>query len=117
MRWKIFYTDGSTFSSADGNPSEVAIKPVAIIHTEDGRCGRRVLKLMDWYRFDEEAGRWFDCDAYSILLELARKGRIIALCGQYQTEAEFQEILIASHNDEFVPRISPNEPPHPAWKE
>lgn len=115
-RWKIWYCDGSTFSSADGQPSDAPCKDVACINVEDGRCGRRRLRMMDWYRWDEDAGRWFECEQFDVLLHLTRHGTVTAKRGAYMPEKEFEKLLIASHEDTFVPTVSPKDPPHEAWK-
>lgn len=115
-KWKIFFADGTTFDSDQGSPAEAPPKPVAVILTEDGRCGRRVLKLMDWYRWSEQDDRWYDCEAFDVLFALAEHGTVTARRGVYMLEAEFEKILISAHNDAFVPRVRPVEPPHPAWR-
>ena len=116
MKWKIWFTDGSSFDSSDGHPEQAPCKDVALMHVEDGRCGRRVLKFMDWYRWDNRAKRWFEGTEFDVLLHLTRNGYVVARRGGYMPEAEFQKILIEAHEDDFIPAISPGEPPHIAWK-
>jgi len=114
-RWKIFYCDGTTFDSSQGEPNDAPCREVAVIHTEDGRCGRRLLYGSDWYRWMDE-GIWAKGESFDMLFALANNGHVIARKGGYQTEAEFEKNLIRAHQDDFVPRISPDEPAHPAWK-
>ena len=120
-KWKIFFCDGTTATSDDGTPQEVLKKNkgkrIAIINMEDGRCGRRRLRETDVYRWDEEADRWFNCNESDIWLQIYEKGYVIARQGGYLTDDAYQEILIASHEDTFVPAISPKEPAHVAWHE
>ena len=115
-KWKIFYADGTTFDSGQGTPQDAPAKDVGVLVQEDGRCGRRILKFMDWFRWDVSAGRWFDCEQFDVLFYLTRHGTVTALRGQYMPEAKFQKILIAAHDDDFIKAISPGEPAHPAWK-
>lgn len=115
-RWKLFFTDWDTFSSADGLPAEAPCKTVQIIVQEDGRCGRRILKFMDWYRWSDEHDRWFECEQYDVLFHLAMHGSIIARKGEYMAEAAFQDILVRAYEDPFIRPVSPADPPHPAWK-
>ena len=116
MRWKIYFVDGDTFSSEDGSPNEAPLKGVAVITVEDGRCGRRVLKYCDWYRYDHDYDRWFDCTEFDVLLHLTRHGSVVARRGQYMADDAFEKILIAAHDDPFIKAFSPDEPPHPAWR-
>lgn len=117
MSWKVFYSDGSTFSDRDGGPSEAPKSGVQVVHVEDGRCGRRVLKLVDYYVWSPTLTRWIDCaDAPSVLLRASREPWVVVLYGEYLREAEFEKILIAAHEDDYVPAVSPSEPPHPAWR-
>lgn len=116
-KWKIFYTDGDTFDSSQGGPEEsFCEKPVAVIVQEDGRCGRRILKFMDWYRWSSEHERWFDCEQFDVLQALCKQKSVIARRGEYMAEEAFQKILIAAHDDPFIKAVSPSEPPHPAWR-
>ncbi len=116
LRWKIFYSDGTVFSSDEGPPEDAPSRSVAVIAQEDGHWGRRLLKLTDWYRFDAAADRWFDCDAFDVLFALSRQGAVIARRGEYMPEAVFERVLIAAHEDTFVPAVTPSGSPHEAWR-
>lgn len=117
MRWKIWYSDGSTFSDADGTPDEAPKSGVQVIHVADGRCGRRVLKLVDYYVWAPSLSRWLDCvDSASAILRMSREAWSIILRGEYLLEADFEKILIASHEDNYIPSVSPGDPPHEAWR-
>lgn len=115
--WKIYYTDGTSFTDQDGSPEDAPAKGVALVLQQEGRCNRRVLKLRDWYRWCPRHNRWFECDEYDVLKELDNYGKVVARHGEYMLEADFEKILIASHSDPYIERISPKEPPHPAWGE
>lgn len=115
-KWKIFYADGSTFDSSQGGPGDAPARGVAIVQVEDGSRGRRTLRMQDWYRWCPAADRWFDGDAWSVLRELTRHGQVIALPGEYMLEADFEQIMIAAHEDRFIAPISPDTPAHPAWR-
>lgn len=115
-RWKIWYSDGTTFDSDQGSPVDAPAKGVALVQTEDGRCGRRNLKMQDWYRWCPRSDRWFDGDAYTLLREHQRHGTVTALPGEYMRDDDFEKILIAAHEDDFVSRVSPDTPPHEAWR-
>lgn len=114
-RWKIFYADGSTFDSRQGEPVDAPNQTVAVIVVEDGIHNKRILKGADWFRWDDRDGRWYDCDAFSVLLVLADRGSIVARRGEYLPELKYQDILIAAYNDRFIEPVSP-ESVHPAWR-
>lgn len=115
-RWKIFYCDGTSFSSDDGQPWESPNKRVAITHTEDGRCGRRTLKFLNYVLWSPTDDRWYEMnDAADVLLRASIEPFLVVRFGLYMPEEDFEGVLIASDNDEFVPRISPDKPAHPAW--
>lgn len=116
-RWKIFYSDGSTFSNKEGKPSDAPKRGVQVVHVEDGRCGRRVLRLADYYVWSPTLDRWLDClDAASVLIRAQTEPFIVVLFGEYLVEADYEKILIQSHEDQEVPAVAPDEPPHPAWR-
>jgi hypothetical protein len=114
-KWKIYYTDGSTFDSTQGEPNDAPCKGVAIVVSQDGRCGRRFMHGHDWYRWLPEYDRWGECREFDVLREVAVHGTVIARCGEYQGESEFEKILISAHEDNFIAAITPKKPPHPAW--
>lgn len=116
MRWKIYYTDSTTFSSDEGGPLDAPCKGVAVIIQEDGRCGRRILKFMDWYRWDSTYGRWFECEAFDVLRTIDRTGTVIARRGEYMSEAAFEKLAITAYDDKFIEAVSPDTPAHPVWR-
>ena len=117
MKWKIFYSDGSTFSDKDGKPWEAPKRKVQIISVEDGRCGRRILKFADYYVWSSRINRWVECvDATSAILRMLTVGEHHIVAGEYLREADFERILIQAHEDTYVPSFSPDELSHIAWR-
>lgn len=117
MKWKIFYSNGSTFSDEDGKPEDAPKRHVQVINVEDGRCGRRVLKFCDYYVWSDRIGRWIDCsDAASAILRMLSVGNHCIIAGEYLREKDFERILIQAHEDKYIPVSTPNEPPHVAWR-
>ena len=113
MHWKVFYTDGTTFSNED--EGDIPCKGVAVIIKYHKTVGRRVLRLADWYRYED--GEWYECGEFDILYNLAMRGSITALRGQYMLEDEFEQILIRSVKDPDLPPITPKKPPNKAWSD
>lgn len=116
-KWKIFYSDGSTFSDEDGAPSEAPKRGAQVICIEEGRCGRRVLKLSNYYMWSPTLNRWLDQESEtSVFLRAAQEPWTVILFGEYLIEKQFETILIAAHNDPYIPMVTPDGPPHPAWR-
>jgi hypothetical protein len=99
--YRIYYSDGSTF---EGDPSAAPKTGVQVIIVRDGSKGRRVLKLVDYYVWSPTLDRWVDCiDSASVMLRAVREPWVVILCGEYLCEADFEQVLIAAHNDPDFP--------------
>lgn len=116
VEWVIYYADGSRCTSEDCRPEDTPPTGVQVVLVRDGRCGRRVLKMADYYMWSGELGRWLEAEHPSSVIVRAMHEPILVRAGQYLREADFEKILIAAHNDPDLPAVSPSEPPHPAWK-
>ncbi len=118
ITWKIFYSDGSTFSNDQGGVEDAPSFGVQVILVKDKNVGRRILRLSDYYLWRPSLNRWTDHeDSASVILAMASESWSKLLCGQYLNEEDFEKILIRAHNDPDLPPKSRGEPPHPAWKE
>ena len=62
MDWRIFYSDGSTFSSEDGTPHEAPIDGVVCIVYPDEMVGRVIMHGWDWYYWVDEVDPWVSPD-------------------------------------------------------
>lgn len=116
--WRIYYADGSTFSSNDGPAQNAPNFGAQVVLVRDKHVGRRVLKLADYYVWRPSLDRWTDHeDSASAILAMAREPWAVLICGQYLNDDDFERILIAAHNDPDLPPIARDKPPHPAWGE
>lgn len=115
--WVIYYADGRRVTSKDCAPEDTPVTGVQVILIRDGRHGRRVLKMADYYVWSASLGRWLDClDSAAVVLRAMREP-VLVRAGEYLREADFERILIAAHNDPDLPSVSTADPPHPAWRE
>lgn len=116
MDWKIYYGDGSTFTSDEGAVKDSPSFNVQAVVQSDPDVGRQILNGFDWYIRKE--GRWYGVlDVPSLLdqvvhdldkIEAVRMGRTIP-------SAQYKEIMLRAKCDEGFPRksaISKNEKPH-----
>lgn len=95
--WKIFYGDGSTFSSEDGPPSEAPPFNVqAIAQAADIVIGRKVVSGKDYYWWENTAdgGEWFgSTDPAALWDYLARHCPSIVKFSRILPRLEFEAIL------------------------
>ena len=115
-RWKIWYADGTTFDSSQGQPTDAPKTGAVVCIVEDGRFNRRKLYLQDYYVYSPTLDLWLmQNDAAGVIMRAVREPYIVVVAGCYMREKDFEQILIAADNDEFI-KAQPAEPPHPAWK-
>jgi len=104
--WRIFYDDGSTFSSADGEPHEAPSEGVicAVGYTpDDGE--RYIANRGDYYHFHRGEGRWWECDLAGLLDRLRNNSEVYAYKeGRRVSKKLWEEILIAANNDPDFPQ-------------
>lgn len=104
-KWKIYYSDGSTFSNIQGKPWEAPKGGVQVINLLDGRKGVRRLQLVDYYVWSPTLQRWVDCiDSASVMMRARQEPEIVVLFGEYLLQDDFEKILIQAHNDPDFPR-------------
>jgi hypothetical protein len=64
MDWKIFYEDGSTFSSEDGSPTDAPALGIQVIVQNDPDSGRYNQSGSDYYVYRD--GRWWGVDIFGL---------------------------------------------------
>ncbi|MCK5643664.1 MAG: hypothetical protein KAJ19_22885 [Gammaproteobacteria bacterium] len=82
MDWKIYYSDGSTFSDEDGDTLDAPSQGVQVITMRDKDHGRHMTARYDFYVWEDfEApdraglqGEWFGIDSAGLLSYLLRVG-------------------------------------------
>lgn len=105
MIWRIYYGDGSTFSSDDGVPSEAPSCNVqAIAQVADPAIGRRTCSRYDFYWFD---GEWHGSDLFGLFDYLMRYSPSIVKFGRVLPRLEFEAILNRAVSDpDLVPKVA-----------
>lgn len=98
MRWKIYYGDGSTFSSDDGEPEEAPRLNVQIIIQDDPDKIWIAQQRADYYVW--EYGRWWGKDLFGLWEHLfLYAGLSIALAGKTIGSVDYMNIWRAAKND------------------
>ena len=111
--WRIYYADGSTFDSLQGEPKDAPADGVIVIMQAYWRTGRRIVRKGDWYVFVD--GAWRECDAYSVLHRHAKGNHPIAIAGEYICEDRCNEIFQRAFKDPDFPPRRPGDGEHYNW--
>ena len=106
MTWRIYYDNGSTFDSTQGEPHEAPAHGfiTAVGYDEDG--SRYMMNGWDHYRWDKATSQWWGMDLLGVFDRLRFNREIYAYKeGRTVSVALWQEIMNRAHRDEdFPPR-------------
>ena len=67
MKWRVYYTDGSTFDSSMGSPQDAPAYGIAGIIQNAPDSGRAFVMGVDFYWFDAAADYWNGGDLAGLL--------------------------------------------------
>lgn len=95
-RWKIYYADGSTFSSDDGHITDAPVEGVQAIGYQEGLT-HKVVAGKDYYYFFQ--GRWHTLDLNKLVNFLKKEGLLKE--GSLIEDDEFNEIYQKARDDPF----------------
>lgn len=107
--WRVYYDDGTTFDSAQGEPWQTRPFGVQVILQREPEVGRAVLHGWDFYVWDRSRRLWGGVDLQG-LLDLLAHDIGCHLCAVRQgrtlfSHAEFQRALQSALADEdFAPK-------------
>lgn len=75
MRWTIYYSDGSTFSSEDGTPRGEKARGVQGIVQDHPTVGAEIVTASDYYVWKQ--GRWWGVDHFGLYDYLLHLGCVL----------------------------------------
>ena len=101
LRWRLYYEDGTTFSSADGDPEDAPPWGVVSAVCRDKDDPRHVNAMhgtgFDYYVWDGE--EWWGVDQIGLIDRLASRKAKVVCFGRTISTTTFQEIVGRSTTD------------------
>ncbi|MDH3582144.1 MAG: hypothetical protein OEM91_16160 [Hyphomicrobiales bacterium] len=101
--WRIYYADGSTFSSDDGAPESAPPEGFVCAVGYDEGVKRYIMHGWDFYQWDKEHAQWWGMDQTGLHDRLRRNLVYAYKEGRTVTKAEFNELMHRAHKDPDFP--------------
>lgn len=111
VQWKIWYEDGTTFTSAQGDPKDSPTHGVIAVAQADNWLGHEVI-TGEWYIYRDDVQKWMFCDSFGVKDQMIHYGHVISAVrpGRYVTNFQYHEILKMTMDDPELPRRSALKP-------
>lgn len=103
-RWKVYYSDGSTYSDLDGGPEQAPKTGVAILLQENPVVGHKIEYGLDFYCF--WGTHWRASDNFGLWDYLSQPGYKVVLFGRWVNNDEFKSLVDKANNDPDIPKKS-----------
>ena len=112
--WIVFYDDGHSFSSLDGQPWEAPRSFVLCIAVADPSCGNYILAETNFYCWHYEDDAWVGHDLNGLVQYLQKPGdRKLVMCGYYVNRDRYLTVRKNIHKDPRLPKKTANGPRQP----
>ncbi len=106
-RWRLYYADGTIFSSDDGLPGDAPAFGVQCAVQPDPEVGRLCLNGWDWYYYHHGHREWWGSDLHGLLDHLLHRTPITAICqGRNVHNTDYRRIMKRAQQDPDFPRKS-----------
>lgn len=102
--WKIFYSDGSTFSSVEGSPEEAPSMGFICALGYDESGNRYIMHGWDHYCWDIDSQQWWGMDIVGLFDRLTQNKVFAYKMGRTITKKDFQSLMQAAHIDPDFPQ-------------
>ena len=105
--WRIYYADGSTFDSSQGEPHEAPSEFFICALGYDTSDGKRYcMHGWNYYRWDKDNHMWWGMDDQGLHTRLRHNGEIYAYKeGFTVTKTLFNKITNEAHRDPDFPMV------------
>lgn len=101
--WRIYYADGTTFSSDDGTPEDAPGLGVVVIPQSDPDVGRMMMARWDHYCWHGD--QWWGHDIVGLIDCLALPGLNRVIHGRTVSQEDYRAIYQRALDDpDFVPK-------------
>ena len=112
IKWIVFYDDGSSFTSEEGEPWDaprVGVEAIAIV---DISCGVYAIGDLDFYCWHfEDNGYWMNHNERGMLQYLAKPGKEkVVLQGYAINRAKWANIKVNAVRDPRLPKVTAKAP-------
>ena len=97
IEWRVYYGDGSTFSSEDGKPEDAPCGGVICVAWYDEDKRRHLAHGQDYYINDQ--GRWMGVDASGFWQYMGSPGAKIVKLGRMIGDLKFRSVMAHAMND------------------
>lgn len=106
MKWRIYYTGGKSFSSADGSPYDAPTIGVQVIAYPEPSVGTYILAKEHFYWWDAERSQWFGGDQSGFYQYMFGPGPKMVLFGATVTNDEYTDCVKRALADPGFPEKS-----------
>lgn len=95
--WRIYYGDGSTYSSTDGPPESAPCTRVICVAWYDDDLRRRICHQADYYLWGDN--RWFSADISGFMQYMQEPGIKIVKFGREIGDLAYRSIMAGAMDD------------------
>jgi hypothetical protein len=99
LAWRIYYSDGSTFSSDQGEPQDAPPTGVICIRERNASAGSVTRSGKDFYIWNAEAGQWWQSDAVGFWQYMFEPGPKVVKFGVNTSDENYNWIMGTAAND------------------
>lgn len=101
--WRIYYDDGSTFDSTQGEPYEAPSTGFIVSVGYDENGDRYLMHGWDHYCYDKKSRQWWGMDLMGVFDRLRRNVLYAYKEGRTVTKSEWDAIMEQAHRDPDFP--------------
>ena len=104
MRWKVYYSDGTTYCDMDGPIEDAPKRGVIIVASECDLMGRKYDRSTDYYCWFDYG--WRGVDIFGMYDYLTQPGYKVVLFGRTVEDSVWRELWDIATRDDYLPRKS-----------
>ncbi len=102
--WRIYYADGSTFDSTDGEPHEAPTEGFICAVGYNESDERYIMHGWNFYCWDKTSSQWWGCDQFGLHDRLRRNVLYAYKEGRTICKTEWNHLMHSAHIDPDFPQ-------------